>query len=87
LIHFTSYLSFSFFSNTLANTALTDFDTATDARAIDIPQAKTSRNATVFAAENLKDENIQTRQTVLEEEKTKAKNEFNDEETFLVDHW
>ena len=87
MIHFTSYLSFSFFSNTLANTALTDFDTATDARAIDIPQAEALRNATVLAAENVKDGNIETRQTVLEEEKTKAENEFNDEEKFLVKHW
>tara|TARA_B110000285_G_C14949392_1_gene525991 strand:+ start:771 stop:971 length:201 start_codon:yes stop_codon:yes gene_type:complete len=66
---------------------LTSFDTAKEARAIDIPQAEALRNATVLAAENVKDGNIETRKTVLEEEKTKAENEFNDEKKFLVEHW
>jgi surface protein len=69
-----------------ANTALASVETAEYARKIDIPLAKKAQNATVLAAEYLKNGNIERRHTGLDETKQAANATFEEEKKFLDEY-
>jgi hypothetical protein len=69
----------------VANTALASVEKAKNAGDLDIRLAKIAQEATVLAAENLKIQNIETRQAFLKEMKQDAKGLFEEEEASLTE--